>query len=120
MKTLLLLESEDIILATDWARPLHFIPRSEHSDYTDIETLGVYCGLPSNNVRWVTASDALGEYWIGRTLGELNDGIDKLRVGTNYLAKYEIVRGDIPQANEWDWKKDRNRHLSMRSANNEL
>jgi hypothetical protein len=117
MKTVLLLEREDTILATDWARPLHFIPRSEHSDYTDIESLGVYCGLPSNNVRWVKAGDALGKHWIGRRLGELNDGIDKLRVGTNYRAKYEVVRGDMPQASVWDWKKDRDRQRSMCGAN---
>lgn len=94
MITVQILEDHDIILATDWCRPLLLITMTGgHSDYYSFESM--YTGQPENNVTWVTADQILGEHWIGQTVGEYNAAI------SHCGPEYEFLRGDVPASHQY-------------------
>jgi hypothetical protein len=89
MKTVQILEADDIVEPEDWCRPLSIVSMSGgHSDYYSFENQ--YTGAPENNVKWVKVKYILGKGWHGQTVKEIDKGLGK------YL-KYEYIRGDIPR-----------------------
>jgi len=97
MKTIQLLEANDVIQATDWCRPLTLITMSGgHSDDYSFES--VYGGSPENNTKWARVTQVLGKPWIGKTVGDYHRAIDKLDHCHTY---YEFVRGDIPKYHQY-------------------
>jgi hypothetical protein len=89
MKTVQILEADDIVEPEDWCRPLSIVSMSGgQSDYYSFENQ--YTGAPENNVKWVKVKYILGKPWHGQTVKEIDKGLGK------YL-KYEFIRGDIPR-----------------------
>ena len=84
-----ILQNDDIILPTDWCRPLYLETMSGGmSDDYSFESC--YSGKPENNVKWCHAG-VIFPYWVGGTLGKL-----KRRV-LNEFGHYEFVRGNLPR-----------------------
>jgi hypothetical protein len=90
MKTVQILEADDIIDPEDWCRPLSLTTMNGgHSDYYSFESC--YTGAPENNVKWVKVKYILGIASRGdKTVKELDKVLGQ-------YVKYEFVRGDIPQ-----------------------
>lgn len=89
MKTVQLLEANDIVEPEDWCRPLSIVSMSGgHSDYYSFSSQ--YTGAPENNVKWVKVKYILGKPWHGKTVGAIDNGLGR-------WIKYEYVRGDVPK-----------------------
>lgn len=89
MKTIQMLEADDVVEPEDWCRPLSLMTMNGgYSDYYSFESC--YTGAPENNVKWVKVKYILGKGWHGKTVKELDAGLGK-------FVKYEFVRGDIPR-----------------------
>ena len=89
MKTILMLEADDVVEPEDWCRPLSIVSMSGgHSDYYSFSSQ--YTGAPENNVKWVKVKYILGKPWHGKTVKEIDFGLGQ-------FVKYEFVRGDIPR-----------------------
>jgi len=87
MKTVQILEKEDIVEGTDWCRPLQLCTMNGgHSDYMSYRSQ--YSGRPENNVKWAPVNKIFGAGWLGCSVESIN----------NHLQKYEFVRGDIPKS----------------------
>ena len=94
MKTVQILELDDLIDPEDWCRPLQIVSMNGgHSDYYSFESC--YTGAPENNVKWVKVKYILGHGWHGKTVKELDAGLGK-------FVKYEFIRGDIPKRQQLD------------------
>lgn len=94
MKTVEILEADDIVEPEDWCRPLSIVSMSGgQSDYYSFQS--AYTGAPENNVKWVRVKYILGRGWHGKTVAEIDNGLGK-------WIKYEYVRGDIPQRQQLD------------------
>ena len=90
MKTIQILEDDDIVVPSDWCRPLQIISMSGgHSDYYSFESC--YTGLPENNVKWCRVEQIFGSCWFGKPVKEIN--ISGLL--------YEFARGDIPWKHQY-------------------
>jgi hypothetical protein len=88
MKSISILEDADIILPSDWCRPLQIVSMSGgHSDHYSFEN--PYSGKPENNAKWCKASDILGKYWIGKPVGEYSRAMKE-------FGSWEFIRGNIP------------------------
>ena len=88
MKTILLLEADDIVDPEDWCRPLSITSMNGgHSDYYSFQS--EYSGAPFNNVKWVKVKYILGGVWLTKTVAEIDKALGQ-------YVKYEYVRGDIP------------------------
>ena len=89
MKTIQLLEADDIVDPDDWCRPLSITSMSGgHSDYYSFQNQ--YTGAPENNVKWVKVKYILGKPWHGKTVKQIDKGLGE-------FVKYEYVRGDLPR-----------------------
>lgn len=89
-----ILEDTDTILATDWCRPLLLVTMTGgHSDYYSFENM--YSGQPENNVLWVNANQIIGEGWVGGTVAEYNNAMEK------FGKQLEFIRGDIPVSHQY-------------------
>ncbi len=100
MKTLLLLEDDDVINPTDWIRPLTITLDSGES----INGFSMYGGSPQNNVRWVQFKDVFGECHYGKTVRQIKEMANQYVHAQNRSMRYEIVRGDLPGDHIWNWK----------------
>jgi hypothetical protein len=88
MITVSILEKDDVILPTDWCRPLELISMSGgHSDGYSFSNQ--YSGHPENNVEWALAGYIFGVVWFQKptTVGKLIKIMG---------MKYEFVRGEVP------------------------
>lgn len=86
MITVQILEADDIVLSSDWCRPLVLRTMSGgHSD--SISDKNPYSGRPENNVQWVRVDAVFGKCWFGKPLHTLN---------TELHMAYEICRGSLP------------------------
>ena len=107
MINIAILENHDIILATDWCRPLHIVSMSGgYSDYYSFESHG----RPDNNAKWARVDRVLSNGWIGDTVGGY-------RAATAKFHDTEFARGDIPlhhqcSLTEYELKKAYEYHLS--------
>lgn len=81
MRDVKILERDDVVLASDWCRPLNIVGES---------TRCCYSGQPENNARWVLVKHVIGPVWHDRPAGEINE-----RIGP-----FEFVRGYIPVDNQ--------------------
>lgn len=96
MKTIQLLEADDIVDPEDWCRPLSIVSMSGgHSDYYSFQSQ--YTGAPENNVKWVKVKYILGKPWHGKTVKEIDRALGQ-------YVKYEYVRGDISQRSKLSLK----------------
>lgn len=96
MKIIQLLESTDIVLATDYCRPLIIMSMLEGmSDEYSFEEYG----SPVNNSKW-TEADRILPALINKSVGEINSKLDNMCGLT-----YEFIRGELP--------KNHIRHLTM-------
>jgi hypothetical protein len=94
MKTVLMLEDNDIVEPEDWCRPLSITSMNGgHSDHYSFKS--EYTGAPENNVEWVKVKYILGKHWHNKTVSDIDSGLGK-------FVKYEYVRGDIPQRQQLD------------------
>lgn len=103
MKNIFILENTDIILPTDYSRPL---ARSASYSYSDawIEE-SPYDGSPCDHLRWAPVWLVLGDVWWGKQYGEF------VNFNKDYPARpFEAVRGDIPISHIIDLKKYEHRH----------
>ena len=87
-----MLEESDTIEATDWVRQLS-LTYTGQSDY--LETTSIYGGGRINRTGWMTAAEVC-PYWVGRTVGEFNEGADFKHRHQSEVSAYEFIRGDIP------------------------
>jgi len=86
MITIQMLEENDIILESDYCRPLQISYSSPQSDHICFTGWG---GNPINNMKWVKVSTVLGSCWFGKKIKDFHKG--------NHNNLREFVRGDIPQ-----------------------
>lgn len=94
MKTVQILEPDDLIDPEDWCRPLMLISMSGgHSDSYSFK--GAYSGTPENNVKWVKVKDQFGPIWFGKMTREVN-----FELG----MRYEFLRGNLPSTHCLDMK----------------
>ena len=94
MLTVSILEPSDIVLATDWCRPLRLVSMSGGmSDSYSFES--EYSGNPENNVRWCRVGQVFGDHLIGRTVEDFHEIIQHCGV------PHEFVRGDIPKSHQY-------------------
>lgn len=81
-----ILENHDIILPTDWCRPLQITSMSGgRSDNYSFDAFG----RPENNARWAQVDRVVGECWIGGTVGAY-------RLATTKFGDTEFLRGQPP------------------------
>ena len=85
MINLMLLEDDDLVLGTDWCRPL-YVSQEGYSDSIFFES--VYSGNPINNYKWCRVSQIYGPMWFNKPVRDLN----------GKYAPYEFVRGDITKS----------------------
>jgi len=104
MKTLYLLENDDLIEPTDWCRPLRIVTMGGGiSD--DYSFKSCYSGTPENNIKWVRVCDVFGPVWKGKSIKQLNAMYyDNPTNRSSALTVYEIVRGDVPKEHQLDIK----------------
>jgi hypothetical protein len=88
VKTLLLLEDADKVEMTDYCRPLRLIQNSWSDSF---DTTNEFGGSPINNFKWTLVSTIYGDYWDGKTVGEIN-------APKGHYGAYpsEFIRGEIP------------------------
>ena len=86
MKTILILEDDDEVVATDLCRPLNPSGTLE---------LSAFGGCVRNNSTWISVTEVLGQMWIGKKLGEIKVGIAERSVH-EYEFEYEVIRGEVP------------------------
>lgn len=86
------LEKHDIIQDSDFCRPLAITMDNDgHAD--SYSTSNIYGGGIINNVTWLQVERANIDYFIGKTVGELNKVLTR-----KCLPPYEFIRGNIPTA----------------------
>lgn len=96
MKTVQILEDDDVITGNEYVRAITFI----ESENPGCNKFSCYGGRPENNTLWVPFSDVFGTWCIGYTVGELREKMNNYR--------YEFVLGDVPETNTWvNWRKQR-------------
>lgn len=91
MKTVQLLESDDVIDAEDWCRPLVI----EYNYCCEVPTECRWLNetvTPVNNMKWVKVKYILSDNWYNKTVAEVNE----LRIC------YEFARGEVPIENQLD------------------
>jgi hypothetical protein len=92
MKTVNILELDDVIDPEDWCRPLQVVSMSGgYSDHYSFQSQ--YTGAPENNVKWVKVKYILGKGWHGQTVRQYN-------ICMRQFGTYEFVRGDIPDSHK--------------------
>lgn len=91
MKTVQILEDNDVVLPTDWCRPLQIISMNGgYSDYYSFESC--YTGKPENNARWCRVSQIFDNVlYYENTVKQYNQ----------YNEDYEFIRGDIPWKHQY-------------------
>lgn len=99
---ILMLGPEDVLQPTDWVRPLVETPGEFQSSPSSINSFSTFGGTPLNHFKWVPARDVMGELWFGQSLAEIHRRWAHLG-GFNY----EVVRGEVPMAHVWDWRKEK-------------
>jgi hypothetical protein len=93
MRTVNILELDDLIDPEDWCRPLQIISMNGgHSDYYSFESC--YTGAPENNSKWVKVKFILGKHFHNKPVRDYNKAMGKFGI------YYEFVRGDIPQTHK--------------------
>lgn len=89
-----MLQGDDLLMPTDWCRPLTLTTMmGGHSDYYAFESC--YTGQPENNVKWVTTEQIFDDGWMFKPLRELNKHLEK------HGDPYEFIRGDIPLSHQY-------------------
>lgn len=91
MKTIQLLEDNDIVFPTDWCRPLQIISMNGgYSDYYSFESQ--YTGKPENNARWCRVEQIFDTVlYDNNTVKQYNQ----------YNEEYEFIRGEIPWKHQY-------------------
>lgn len=92
MIDLQMLEADDVIQATDFVRQLNLTFPGQSDD---LETTSMYGGGRINRVGWMLAAEVC-PYFVGKTLGELNRGVNFKHRHMTEVTQYEIIRGAIP------------------------
>ena len=76
---------EDEIITEDlFIRPLTFSSTGLSDTHF---TTNCFSDSPINNYKWTKVLRCLGKYWLGKTVGEYNEGTS---------IPYEFVRGELP------------------------
>jgi len=92
MLTIQVLEKDDVVLITDYFRPLR--RSADYSSYSDNWCpINSYSGRPEDHLKWVPVSDCWGTNWNSRTVKEFCK-----------LREYEFIRGVIPKSHILKWK----------------
>lgn len=86
MRTIQILEKDDIIQRGDFCRPLDL-----DWDGDFFTTTSAYSGTPINYMEWLQVERASLDHWIGKTVGAYNE---KMRA----FWRIEVIRGDVPQS----------------------
>ena len=92
MRTIKMLEEDDLIHSEFWCRPMNFLPSAAAGCEVFPNTTSCYGGRPMNNTRWIKVRDVLGPFWFGRSVSEFNAGSK---------MQYEFVSGEIPEGHQW-------------------
>ena len=86
MITIQILEADDVILETDFCRPLL---RSADRSQSDMwMPTNMYSGAPEDHLQWAHVYNVLGPIWFGKKLSDYLLGD---------LIPMEFVRGRIPE-----------------------
>lgn len=85
MKTINILEKNDVLQKGDWCRPLYLCTMS--GGMGDSYAFSSF-GTPENNTKWCRV-ELIMPHWIGGT-------IKKFEKATEEYMIYEYVRGDLP------------------------
>lgn len=100
VKTVQILEADDLITKDCWMRPLRLETMSGGmSDSMSFKSC--YSGTPENNVKWVRVIDQIGPRWIGKEVREFNGPFN---------TPYEFIIGDPPKSHQLNMSG----YLSMR------
>lgn len=93
-----ILERHDKIEPTDFVRYMEI----EYMGQSDtVMTRNMYGGSPMNFFRWLRADQAGIPHWIGKTVGEVEDGLDRIEKPHQPIARWEFARGPIPQSHQY-------------------
>lgn len=96
MKTVQILEDDDVLTGNEFVRAITFI-ESENSGCNKLSTYG---GMPENNTLWVPFLDVFGDIHVGKTVRRLREQMKGYR--------YEFVLGEPPIGNIWtNWREER-------------
>lgn len=88
MKTINILEKNDVIQKGDWCRPLYLCTMSGGMS-DDYSFKSMYSGAPENNTKWCRV-ERIMPFWIGDTIQKFEDATEQWQI-------YEYVRGDLPE-----------------------
>jgi hypothetical protein len=92
MIQVVVLEASDIVLATDYCRPL-----SLSSGYDDgYSFTSMYSGRPINNVKWTRVEQVFGPVWFNKSVETLNEA----------LGLHEFIRGKLPETHLYGKTKE--------------
>jgi hypothetical protein len=96
MITVNILEKTDVLLETDWIRPI----MGQCGD-DEVNTTNMYSGQPMNHLKWIQAKHVFGKGWFDppKTIGKMDK---KLKAIGGF--EYEVIRGDMPKKHRHDWK----------------
>lgn len=89
-----ILEHHDVIQETDYVRQLSLVFDGQSDS---LITTNPYSGHRINRLGWILASEEC-PYWVGRTVGEYNDGMQFDGRHDSELCRYEFIRGEIPDS----------------------
>ncbi len=92
MKQIMLLDNTDIVLPTDWCRPLS-LTLSKFGALSEPDLSSKHLGTPINNTKWVQAAKIFDPAWF-----EMESTVQSFSISLNY----EFVRGDIPESHQLD------------------
>lgn len=93
MINVVILERDDVIWEDDWVRYLDI----EYVGQSDtVMTRSTYGGSPINFFRWATVKDAQMFHYIGKTVGYVEDALERMKKPHQPIARYEFVRGPVP------------------------
>jgi hypothetical protein len=95
MRTIKILDKDDVITVETFCRPLGVTYESSHS--SAVLERATYSGMPINHMKWVPVRYVLGSCWIGKTVEEFSTDYD--------YSEYEYAIGDIPAAHILDMYK---------------
>ena len=92
MKYFVEIVTEGVFTKNMYCRPLEI----EYWGQSDtVLTSSTYSGKPTNFMKWAPITMILGEYWIGRSIQEYEQGISKMH---HYHVPYEWCVGNLPDS----------------------
>jgi hypothetical protein len=86
MKTVHILDDDDILMETDFCRPLFRSADFSSTSDTWVER-NQYSGCPEDHLKWAHVFNCIGPTWYGKRIS-----------AAGFHSRMEFARGDIPES----------------------